>query len=284
MSISTLWRRVAPWLTPVLVAVEIVLVVSGVLSIGKAVLIAAAVELLLAVTVVSRLVVASRRYRSRRQGGVDRWQAAEDALAEVVPRRLARFILLEPRLWLCLLGQVRRHRPNTSTFRYDGGLRALLTVTIVLVIVEGIVVDGLVALLAPDSVWLWVVLGAHVYGLVMLVALRTSFATHPHQVTPTGLHLHDGIFSTVDIPYSAIRAIRSARQHYFGRSGLKIDRARQQATLAFGDTTVEVELDPDQSIAIDGRITHTSLGGIRISVDEPDRLVNTVRGQAALAT
>ena len=172
----------------------------------------------------------------------------------MVPRRLAWFILLEPRLWLCLFGQLRRRRPGTSTFRYDGGLRALLTVTIVLVIVEGVVVDGLVALLAPDPVWLWVLLGVHVYGLGMLAALRASFATHPHRVTPTGLHLNDGIFSIVGIPYSAIRAIYPARQHYFGRSGLEIDRARREATLAFGDTTVEIKLDPDRPIVIDGTV------------------------------
>jgi hypothetical protein len=71
-----------------------------------------------------------------------------------------------------------------------------------------------------------VVLGVHIYGLVMLAALRASFATHPHRVTPAGLHLNDGIFRTVDIPYSSIRAIYPARQHYFGRSGAAVNRQR----------------------------------------------------------
>lgn len=281
MSIRAIWHRAAPWVTPALVAIEIVLVASGILSIGRAVLIVAGVELLLAVTVVSRLVVASRRFRSRRRGGFDRWQAAEAALAEVVPRRLARFILLEPRLWLCLIRRCRRPSAPTSAFRYDAGLRTLLTVTIVLAVVEGVVVDGLVALLAPDSAWLWIVLAAHVYGLVILLALQASFAIHPHQVTPTGLCLRDGVFRSISIPYSAIRAIRPLRQHHFGRSGLKVDRDRQHAILAFGDTTVEAELDPEQRIQVDEETSDTSLVRIRFSVDEPDRLVSAVRSRAA---
>lgn len=285
MSIKTARPRAAPWFTPALIVIEIVLVVSGVLTLGRAVLIAAGIELLIAVTVLSRLAVGSRRYRSRRQAGFDRWQAAETALAEVVPPRLARFILLEPRLWVCLLGRRRDHQPGdtTATFRYDGSLRALLTVTIVLVVVEGVVVDGVVALLVADSVWLWIVLAAHVYGLVMVLALRTAFASHPHQVTASGLRLRDGIFSTVDIPHSAIRDIRSTRHHHFGRSGVKIDREQQEAVLAFGDTTVEVVLEQDPPVRVDGRTSDIPLHRIRFSADEPDRLVNAVRSRAASA-
>lgn len=279
MSIAAIWRRAAPWCTPVLVVTDVVLVVSGVLTVGRAVLIVAVVELLLAATVVSSLVVASRRYRRARQAGFDRWQAAENALAELVPRRLARFILLEPRLLFGLLEPLRRRRSSIAplTFRYDGGLRALLTVAIVLVIVEGVVVDGLVALITEDSTWLWIVLGAHVYGLVILLALRTSFATHPHQATPTGLRLRDGVFSTVDIPYAAIRAIRPARHHHVGRSGLKLDREQQQAVLAFGDTTVELELDQHQRIVVDGRASDTPLVRFRFSVDDPIGILSAIR-------
>lgn len=95
-------RRIGPWTTPTMVAVEVVLVWSGWLSFGDAVTVLVAIELLLCIIVAHRMVAAYRRVRAARRDGYDAWRSAEDGLAEIVPRRLAHAILLEPQLWWAL--------------------------------------------------------------------------------------------------------------------------------------------------------------------------------------
>lgn len=115
---SRVRTRVGPWLVPVLVVVEVALVATGHLGLGAAVAIVVGVELLLAMTAIQRTAAAGRRFRAARHAGQDGWASAEDAVAELLPRRLARIILLEVRLWTCLFtwaaGRHRAQVPGSS--------------------------------------------------------------------------------------------------------------------------------------------------------------------------
>lgn len=81
----TAWRRIGPWITPVLVLAEVVLVWTGVLSLLDAVIVIV-VEILLAVAVIGRRTVAIRAFRGDRRGGEDVWTAAGNGLSEILPR------------------------------------------------------------------------------------------------------------------------------------------------------------------------------------------------------
>lgn len=271
-------RRIGPWLTPALVAVEVVLVWSGRLGLGAAIGIGLAVEALLWITAVSRVVVGLRRFRAGRAAGGHVWQAAEDGLAALVPRPLARVILVEPRMWVCLVRWVTGHYPRTG-FRYDAGLRVLIWTIVGLVVVEGTIVELLLGLVLPGSVWVWVSLGLHLYGLLALLGFLASWATRPHLFDDHGLRLRDGILAELVVPYAAVVGVRAARRPNFGRSGLKINDGA--GLLAHGDATVTLTLDPTSPIAVAGRPGSLPLDYMAITADEARKFVDALRARVA---
>ncbi len=276
-------RRVGPWLTPALVVAEVALASSGLLPLREAVASAVAVELALWVVVAARVVAGARRFRSARRGGADAWRAAEDALAAVVPRSFARVILLEPRLWACLVRwAIRRHAGvSSASLTYHRQVRGLMGVAAALVAVEGAVADVLLFVLLPGSAWRWAVLGAHVYALVVVGGLHASFATRPHLVVDGNLVVRDGIFHEIVIPLGAITTARRERRANSGRSGLRCDPGTRGATVALGDATVALGIDPAATVAVDGVRLRPRVANLAITVDEPDLLLAALdRGTA----
>lgn len=191
------WRRAGPWITPVLVVVELVLVLGGVLSLTDAVIVV--VELALAVAAVSRGLAAMRRFGHDSGAGTDAWTAAENGLAEMAPRPVARAIVIEVRIWVCLLRWVARRRLGGEwAFEYGRSVRPLLMIVLGLVVLEGAVVDGVpVAILGHGSVWVWVAFGLHVYGLVWVAGFLASLRVEAHRLTPTAVRLGDSVFTKV---------------------------------------------------------------------------------------
>lgn len=277
------WRRVGPWATPTLVVVEVILVWSGLLALRTAVAVGVSLEVLLSVTVASRIFAGAREFRTVRDGGADVWQAAEESLALLVPRRLARLIVIEPRLWVCLGHWVTgRHyrRRNTHSYRYDAALRPLLWAVVALVVVEGTALDFVLAFTTAGSAWIWLSVGVHAYAIVGLLGITASFATRPHLLDTHALILRDGVFAELVVPYTAITSARTVRTSNFGRSGLKIDAELGTAILAHGDATVAITLDPPQPIGAHANAEHPHLvGKLLITVDAAADFTHTVNAR-----
>ena len=269
----TFWRRAGPWLTPALAAVEIVLVATRLVTLRDAVIVIVVVEAALAVTVAFRMRAAARRYRSERARGVDGWAAAEDGLARIVPRRLARVLLIEPRLFACLARWVtgRHEGRSPGAFGYHRGARPLFAVVVALVVIEGAVVDAFLAALTSGP-WVWVGLGVHLYAVVWLGGCYASLAVRPHRLSAGALLVRDGIFAELVVPYDAIARARVAHRPNFGRSGLRADDAGGGATLAFGDATVALDLA--RPLAAGRR--HTPITTLHLTADEPAAFVTAV--------
>lgn len=263
------WRRAGPWLTPGLVAAEFALVWSGLLPLGTAVVVGVACEVLLWVTALSRVMAGIRRVRAGRAAGLDAWQAAEDGLAQLVPRPLAKVVLFEVRLWACLLRWISgRHSGRSSNaYGYWRSLRVIFWVMIVLVAGEGAVVDLVLALALSGSIWVWVVAGVHLYALVWVTGFSVSFVTRPHLLDQRALLLRDGILAEVAVPYAAVTSARVATLANFGRSGFKVDEDNRRATLAFGDANVVLMLDPARPIQVNGRPCAIAPTALWITVD-----------------
>lgn len=270
-----LWRRAGPWMTPPLATVEVSLVVSGLLTIRTAIVVGAVLEAAFWTTAISRATTAVRRYRSAHREGLDGWAAAEDGLAQLVPRPAARLLLIEPRLLACLARWASGRREGTSAraFSYHRDIRPLFGAILALVVVEGAVVDTLLAVLLPGTPWVWVALGVHLYALVWLAGFLTSMVTRPHQLDPDALIVRDGIFAELAIPYTSIQAARVAHQPNFGRSGLKVDPDTGGALLAVGDTNVAIDLDPARPVLRPGTACPLAIRSLRITVDEPASFV-----------
>lgn len=277
-------RRIGPWATPVLVAVEAILVWSGLLSFRTAVAAAVGLEALLWVTAISRAVVGARRFRADRAAGVDAWVAAENALAAIIPRRAAHLLLIEPRLWVCVVRWATGRHDGTRSagaFRYDAALRPVLWAALGLVIVEGTAVEFVLALAVPGTVWLIVSLTVHAYAVFGLLGILASFATRPHLLEGDLLRVRDGVFSEVLIPLDAITDLRRVRRPNVGRSGLKINNASRNALLAHGDANVEITLNPARPVSFrppalpDGG----SIDTLTITAGDPISLVREVNAR-----
>lgn len=270
--------RAGPWLTPALAIAEVCLVWSGLIGLRTAIVAGAVVEALLWGMVLTRVVAGLRRFRSARAAGVGGWQAAEDAVALLVPRRLARLVLLEPRLWLCLARWAtgRHDGRSARSYSYHRGTRVLFAAVIGLVVLEGAVVDAVLAVALPGSVWAWVAAGVHLYALAWLAGLWASFVTRPHLLADDAFHVRDGVFTELVVPYSAIRGARVVRGSNLGRSGFKIDPERQAATLALGDTTVVVDVDPAAQLLVNGLRHPGPVATLAITIDKPHDFVQAL--------
>lgn len=278
-----IWRHVGPWATPLLAVVEITVVTSGVLAVRTAVIVGVVIEAAFWVAALSGTIAAVRRYRSGRAEGLDGWVAAEDALALLVPRPIARVLLMEPRLLSCLVRwSTGRHEGRCpDAFSSLGNLRPLLVTIVLLVAGEGVVVETLLAVVVPGSVWVWVALGVHAYALAWLIGLLASFVTRPHRIGPDAVLVRDGIFGELQIPAAAIVDARITRHANFGRSGLRVDPASKTAVLAMGDANVELDLDPTAEIQRSGAFAPLRLRRLSITVDDPLVFVRALRLRCA---
>lgn len=284
--IAAMRHGVGPWILPVVVVLELIFVVSGRLDIGVAVGVAAAVEVLLVLTAVGRARAAVRSVRGALATGCDFWLASEDGLAQLMPRRLAHLILIEVRLWTALGRRLTaRHGGQEGTaFGYHHGMAPLIWVIVALVAVEGAVVELVLLIALPHTPWPWISLALHAYSLIWVIGLLAAMTTRPHLLAGDELRLRDGVFAEIVIPVAAIRGARPTRHPNLGRSGFTVDDEHQTATLAHADATVALSLDPLQRITVNGATYDGPLTTMRITVDNPDRLVAALRNRTAPRT
>lgn len=281
-------RRIGPWAAPATVAAEALLVGTGRLSFEGAVVWLVVIELVLCVTVAHRMVAAHRRFRSARGDGVDVWRAAEDGLAELVPRALAHGILLEPRLWWALIRwATRRGAVAGETFRYDASLRPILYAAVALVVVEGAAVEFVVAGLTSGMTWVWVSLAIHLYAVIGLLGLLAGFATRPHTVTREAVVLRDGVFREIRVPVDAVAGVRVRRRQMFGRSGLRVDEG--VVVMCHGDATLRIELNPETPLRVITRVgrPREEILTLDVTADDPAAMahaIRTARGRPCPAT
>lgn len=273
------WRRAGPWVTPVLVVAEIILVASGLLDVRTALVTGLAADAVLWVIVLYRVVVAVRRYRSSRQEGLDGWAAAEDGLARLVPRPAARLLLMEPRLVVCVARWVsgRHEAAYSGNFSYHRGIRPLLAAVVMLVVFEGAAVEAVLALMQLGTPWIWIALGVHLYALIWLAGFYASMIVRPHLLRPEGLVVRDGIFTELVIPSTAVEGARVVGRSNSGRSGFKVDRIAGDAVLAVGDANVTIDLDPTQPLQQAHLGRDISLRTLHITVDRPAEFAAGVR-------
>lgn len=273
------WRRVGPWAIPVLVTAEVCLVWSGRLGLQAAVLVGVVIETALWSSALVGAGVGLASYRQARTSGVDAWRAAEEGLAALVPRLLARALLLEARLWVCLARWALGRHPgrHAGALAYHRQIGPLLAGAVALVVVEGAVVDTVLMVALPGSAWAWVVLGVHVYGVIFLAGLYASFVTRPHVVTADRILLRDGVFHEIELPRRAVLSARVERRANVGRSGFTYDADSRTALLALGDATAALDLDPTVPLLLDGTPAAVRPHRLAITADNPDRLVRALQ-------
>lgn len=265
--------RFLRWLIPVVILVEIGLVRTGVLSARTAIAVVVLIEVALAATMLGVAAAAIRRYRSGRAQGQDPWKAAEDALSLFVPRRAARLIVLEPRLWACLGRWVfRRHRPGETDFRYHG--RSILGAFLILITLTTPVEIFLLELLLPWAWLRWLLLFAAVYGLLWLYGLYASLVVLPHRLEPDHLQVRYGHLNEATIPYDLIADVRAERRKApRGGDGLQTSPEEHAVYLAVGGRT-DLTLTLREPVTVDALWNPPPpVSTIHIAADRPDRML-----------
>lgn len=102
--------RVLRWVTPRLFGVQVVLVLTGVLSVAQAAVVLVVVEAVLLIGGVATIGLGRRRYRAARGEGEQPWDAFATAVRSVLPPPIASVLLWEAGTvrngWLAALRRV----------------------------------------------------------------------------------------------------------------------------------------------------------------------------------
>lgn len=129
-------------------------------------------------------------------------------------------MLLEPRLWACLLrwltGRHDGHRPGA--YGYHDCVRITIWVALGLTMLEGGLVDLVLALAVPGTVWPWVAAGVHVYALALLRGFYASLVTRPHVIEARHTAAARSVLTELVVSRAAIRRARVAVRPDRGRT------------------------------------------------------------------
>lgn len=267
-----LMDRALKWVFPALVIIEIGLVQTGILSLKDALFAVVGVEILLAVVAGRQIITGFRRYRANRAAGFDPWQAVEEGLTVFVPRKVARVISLEPKLWAYLWQWIfRRRPPNPDAFAYRK--RSIMGV---LLIVAVLTAPGEILLWEILIPWNWprlALLVLSLYALLWIFAFYASLSVLPHRLNSDFLRLHYGALAEGRIPYSSIDSVEvGQRKTPDGREGLRLSSDRTTAHIGVGGKT-DVTIHLREPLALSGLLGPTSpVTTVCVAVDEPERL------------
>lgn len=270
-------KRAFKWATLALIVVEAALVRFDLLDIRAAIGIIVAVEALLLLVAVRHVVVASRTYRRDRKAGRDGWTSLENGLEVFLPRKAARVLASELKLWFYLGAWLsRRVRKDENSFSYSG--KSMLGAFLVVLLFTTPVEIFLAELLLPWAWLRWLLAVAAVYGFFWVVGLYASMAALPHRLGPDSIRLSYGILARAEIPYSEISEAALCRNDIPLRGdGLKVAREEQKAYMSIGGST-EVVLRLRSPQVLQGWLAPTPpVTSIYLAADKPGLLLENVR-------
>lgn len=191
-----------------------------------------------------RLVSTLRRTMGHAPAGA--YAAATAALQEMVPRRIAVFLAMEPFLYWDLIRWALRlgSRPgNGAVFGYTGSPRwgALLALVLLLLPVELLLWE----LLIPSS-WIWIRLAVLVLGLwgtVYVLGLYASMRLRPHLLRAGALELRYGHFFSSHLPLGLIAAVEPVRGTRPPRRGFGVVCGSDETAYLPGDEEPRVRIE-----------------------------------------
>lgn len=267
-------RRVLRWLPFAVVAVEIALVGSGVLSLGNGLLAILAIEVLLGVVLVSEAAVLTRTFRAARRDGADGGEAAESALRAALPPVAARLLVMEARTFASLVRWLLRRRSapeDAVPGTYGRQMRPLLIALLPVSVVEMVVIE----LLVPWTAVRIVLLVASAYFCFWLVGLVASMWARPHWVAPGRLVLNCMTFASLSVPLETVTKVRPVRV-----SGMKhsVDVEDEDVTVSImGSANVEVEFATPVPVTGDRPCTARR---VRFYADRPQDVIRAIEAVA----
>lgn len=278
--------KVLRWVPFVVVGVELILLLSGVLTLAQATLIIATVEIALVFMLVIEFAALRAGFRRARRAGGSRSQAMSAALEYALPKPVAGMILQEFRVFGALFSVFRRNhdRPDpgySETISYRRGLRTLV---VVLIAVSAVL--GLVAALFIPIPWLrWLLVALAAYWVLASVGYGSLMRINPHLAGPREIRLRLGKTVDVGVPAVGIDDVRLEAHTGERKSYVVSDDTLVVAVM--GKTNVAVRLnepvvlEPKRvSVFEDATDTPDVVRYVRFFADDPQQAVTALRALA----
>ena len=270
-------KRALKWLLPAVVLVEAALIWSGEFGLGGAILVIAGIEVLLLLVGIGQMILVFRRYRGGRRAGLGPWEALEGGLALVLPRLVAKLVVSEPRLFVCLVRWAfGRGRPGEAEFGYGKG--SPLGMLVVMVLLTAPIEVVFWELLVPWAWLRWVLLALSVYSVLWLVGLYASRVTLPHRLEEDGVRLRQGLFAEVFVPYAEVEGVgKKRRKAPRDGDGLQSSPEGDAAFLAINGK-VDLALALRSPLTVRGFFKDAGpVGTVHVAADEPERMLRELR-------
>lgn len=277
-------KRTLKWALPVLLLIEGGLIWSGRLDLKNALLIVVVIETLLVVAVVGEVLLVFRRYRRGRSEGLNFWTALEGGLAAIIPRKLARVSVMEPRLFACLARwALRRVRPDEGEFGYHG--KSPLGYIVLMVLMTAPVEVLIFEILLPWAWLRWTLLVLSVYAVFWILGFHASLITLPHRLESSGVHLRYGLFAEVFVPYAEVSGVEhAARKAPKPGDGLQTAPDEGAVYLAINGKT-DLTLRLSESRPVRGFFKNTEPAAeIHFAADDPKRFLRDLRSHTGIQT
>lgn len=270
-------RRLLKILLPVLIVAQVAFVWSGVVSLREAIVIVLVLEILFFSVVATQIAFAARRYRHNRSLGEDVWSSVEEGFEVLLPRSLAKWVVMEPQLFTYLVRWVFRKtqlRENEFSYHEQLHLGAIVGMILFTTPVEILILE----LVIPWSWLRWTLLLLSVYALLWVCGFCASFVLRPHALEEKGLKIRYGAFVETVLPYSNLASVR--RRHWTSLElgdGLRVSSQEGVAYIVAGSRT-NVELTLHSPVTVRGMFRSTRpVSTVYIAADKPEDLVQELK-------
>lgn len=228
--------RLVPAITLVVVAIDAVLLATGVIGSAVALVLFLAVEVPLGTVVVSGYVRRYRAHQARSDSRRDAWRA----LAADDP--YLRLAAAEARTLTSLARWVARRPDVPAGAEAIGYSRGTLGIPAAMAVAASIELVA-VHLLVPWPAVRLVLDLLGIYGLVIMLGWLAGRIVHPHLLTADELELRSGPHVYARVPLKAITAVRRERRLSPTTAAIEAENGRSALTLPGPDgTSLSVEL------------------------------------------
>ncbi|MEU0984715.1 hypothetical protein ABZ488_36565 [Streptomyces griseus] len=259
-------KPAARWAIPTVVLLQVLLVWSGVLTVGQAVVVGLTLEVLLVGVVLAEIALARRAYRTSRAKGSDGQQAIEEALRAILPGPVAKAVGMELGLMRSTWRWIRRRpdvAPGQQPMSYGGEIRPIMWVMIFLTPLEIVAIE----LLLPWATARIVLLILAIYGTVWVLGFLGALTSRPHVLGDGHLTLRFVHFTSISVPLGGEVSATMARH-----SGYKKSVNIKDGILAMpiGDSTnMVVKLSNSVLVRPKPDAPEQEIREVRFSADDP---------------
>ncbi|GAA4215445.1 hypothetical protein [Microbispora amethystogenes] len=262
------------WLIPAVLAIEVLLLVTGMIDFGTGARMVLIVESLLFGLVLLQARSAWSVYRAARADGCDEMGATGAALDAVLPAPAAAVLKQDLLLWRALYLAARRRKALDADEVAIAYGREVRTIMWLVMVVDGVLLV-VVHLALPWPAVRMVLFVVTIIGLLWLAGFLAALHVYPHAIGPRRLRLRFASFYDVCVPVAMIKSVRVER----GGKGLLRSAEVVGGTLVMevsSSTNIVIELTGTHVVKLRGR--EHPITRVRCYADDPVKAVEMATG------